>query len=189
MDWATILLTAGTALGGSGSLFLWLETRGERGSKRRTTKRLAEVNEVIEPVKKELTEVHAKLDHMHDHTSSQVKAALYEALEPVKDQLTQLNTKVEPLWSALVQGALHNAEVLHHPEPARAELDMLLDHFRDNILTAEEELLLKRYLTQIKNWETGQDIGFPVYASEPSAAANLLAMLDLVKLYRKRAKS
>lgn len=188
MDIVTILMTAGTAIGGSGSLFLWMETRGERGSKRRKDKRLAEVNDLIEPVKTELTQVHAKLDHMHDHTSSQVKAALYEALEPVKDQLIQLNTKVEPLWTALVQGAMHNAEVLHHPEPARAELDTLLDHFRDNILTPDEELALKRYLVKIKNWEKGQDIGFPVYESEVSAAANLLAMLDLVRIYRERVK-
>lgn len=189
MDIVTILMTAGTALGGGGSLFLWLETRGERGVKRREKRHSAEIDKAIAPVKTELVEVHAKLNHMHEHTATQVKAALYEAMEPLRDQLTQLNTKVEPLWIALVQGALHNAEVVHHPDPERAELDALLDHFKDGTITREEENLLKRYLVQIKNWEKGQDIGFPVYESEVSAAANLLAMLDLVRIYRERVQS
>ena len=117
-----------------------------------------------------------------------MKSVVHEALEPVKHSITELTTKVEPLWQALVQGALHNAEVLHHPDPERAEIDALLDHFKENTLTGDEELQLRRYLVQIKNWEPGQDLGFPVYDSEPSAAANLLSMLDLVRIYRGRGK-
>ena len=140
------------------------------------------------PVKEDLKNIHATLEELPVRRAIELKAALHESLEPVRHSITELTTKVEPLWQALVAGAMHNAEVLHHPHAERAELDALLDHFRENTLTRDEELQLRRFLVQIKNWEKGQELGFPVYDSEPSAAANLLSMLDLVRIYRERGR-
>lgn len=185
MDWATILLAGGTALGGSGSAFLWLETRSDHGRRKRRQEIDNSIGQAISPLQTDLTEIRSKVEHMAPYNAAQLKAAIYEALEPVKDQISILNTKIEPVWKALEQLAINNANVLHHPDPRRAELDELLDHFRDNILTADEEFRLRRYLTRIKNYESGRDIGFPVYEGEPSAAANLLSMLELVRIYRR----
>jgi hypothetical protein len=178
VDVAAVVLGVSTALGGAGSAFLWLETRGDRGHK----KRLEEVETCLGPVRAEIAALHTKVDH----TGDTVRLAVSDAMEPVNIQITALNTKIEPLWKALVDSAMHNAEVLHHPHLERREIDTLLDHFRDNVLTVDEEGQLRRFLVQIKNWEPGISLGFPVYDGEPSAAANLLSMLELVKIYRGR---
>jgi hypothetical protein len=188
VDVLSIVLAVGTALGGGGTVFMWADSRGEKAGKKRRLEIQAHVSEAIGPVQKDVSQMHAKLDHLAEHSAIQVKAALYEALEPLKDQIATLNTKIEPLWTSLVQSALHNAEVLHHPDPGRAHMDRLLEHFRDNILTRDEELELRRYLVKIKDWEPGEDLGFPVYETEPSSAANLLSMLDLVRIYRESSR-
>ena len=44
---------------------------------------------------------------------------------------------------------------------------------------------LRHYLEQIKEWEPGQDIGFPVLPAEPTSAAVLLAIMGLNRVRRK----
>lgn len=191
MDVLSIVVGFGALLGGAGgvgAVAYFREVRNSRLKKDHDAAVSTRITEALTPVKTDITGLRSEFDHMTMSWPAQLKAALFEALEPVKGQYTELSTKVEPLWLALVQGAIHNAEVLHHPDPERAELDALLDHFKENILTRDEELQLRRFLVKIKNWESGQDLGFPVYESEPSAAANLLSMLDLVRIYRERSR-
>lgn len=188
MDTLSIVLGIIAALGSAGTVAYYLDTHNSSVSSKRQAEIDARLEHHLHPISTDLADIHVKLEHMNVQQAASQKAAIIEALEPVKEQLTALNTKVDPLWTTLVQNAMHNADVLHHPHPERAELDELLDHFKEDTLTREEERRLRRFLNLIKNWEPGVDIGFPVYESEPSAAANLLGTLDLVRVYRERLK-
>ena len=192
MDVLSVVVGCGALLagaGGVGSFAYWRDTHSSRRKKDRQEEIDLRIGAMCVPVKEDLKNIHSVLEELPVRRAIELKAALHEALEPIRHSLAELATKVEPLWQALVAGAIHNAEVLHHPDPERAELDGLIDHFKANTLTSDEELLFRRYLNAIKNWEPGQDVGFPVYDSEPSAAANLLSMLELVRIYRERGRS
>jgi hypothetical protein len=188
VDVLSIVLGVTAVFGSGGTVAYWRVTHSDSARNKRKEEIGAQITTAIAPLQSDIHGIRTKLDSDSTHAASVIKAALHDALEPIRDQVSTLNTKIEPLWEALVQGARHNAEVLHHPDPERAELDELLDHFQENTLTFGEELRLRRFLVKIKNWEPGIDLGFPVYESEPSAAANLLSMLDLVRIYRERSR-
>ena len=186
MDVLSIVLGTSGALGSLGTVSYWLFTRRLGLRKVNHEEIDARVNAALGPIHTDISGLHGKIDHLVEHTHAVLKNEIRDALDPIKEHVTALSTKIEPLWHALVSGALNSAEILHHPHPERREIDELLDHFRDNVLTRDEEFRLRRFLVQIKNWEQGQDLGFPVYEREPAAAGNLLAMLDLVKIYREQ---
>lgn len=187
MDVLSVIVGLGALFGGAGSVATvayWREVRGVG----RKADRHEEIQHHLAPLQSDVRSLQETVNQIPAQRAAEIRSVVVEALEPIKHSLTELTTKVEPLWQTLVQGAMHNADVLHHPDPERAELDGLIDHFKANTLTREEERLFRRYLYTIKNWEPGQNVGFPVYESEPSAAANLLSMLDLVRIYRERGR-
>lgn len=169
-----------TIFGGWGAFAYFRLMQRDTSQINRKAEIAAQLTAALIPVNSDIREMQLRLEQR----DALIKVAIHEAMEPIRDQLSALNTKVDPLWRALEQLAINSANVLHHPDPRRAEIDRLLDHFKDDILTPEEELALRRYLVAIKDWEPGQDLGFPVYQGEPSSAANLLSMLDLVRIYR-----
>lgn len=187
MDVLSIVVGACALIGGAGSMGTVAYWREVHRSGRKQD-RHEEIGNHLAPLQSDIRSLKETVEQIPAQRQAEMKATVHEALEPVRHSITELTTKVEPLWQALVAGAIHNAEVLHHPNPERAELDDLIDHFKANTLTRDEELLFRRYLNTIKNWEPGQDVGFPVYDSEPSAAANLLSMLELVRIFRERSK-
>lgn len=185
MDVSTIVLSVSTALGGGGTIFLWLETRTARARK----KRAEEIDLQIAPLVADVKSFHDKLDASNAHTASVVTVAIHEAMGPVRDQLAVLNTKVEPLWTALINMGINQATVLHQPDPRRAEYDMLLEKLQDELrggplMTVEAYARLQHYLALTKTWEPGMDIGFPVLPAEPTSAAILLAIMGLSRARR-----
>lgn len=189
MDVLSVVLGVGTFLGGSGTLFLYRENHTESARKKRIEEIDSRLKEALTPLQLDVTSLHAKLDAETTHTATVVEAAISRSLEPLRDQVSTLNTKVEPLWRSLESIAIDAARVLHQPDPARAEIDDLLESFTEGTLTVDEELSLRRFLVQIRNWEPGQDLGFPVHAGEPTAAAILLSTMDLSRVRRKQERS
>jgi hypothetical protein len=150
----------------------------------------ARIAAAIVPVQAEIASLHIKLDNVPEQRHVELKAALHEAMEPVRDQLAVLNTKVEPLWTALINMGINQTNVLHQPDPRRAEIDGLLEMLQDELrggprMKASDYLKLRRFLGQIKEWEPGQDLGFPVLPAEPTSAAVLLAIMGLSRIRRK----
>jgi hypothetical protein len=96
---------------------------------------------------------------------------------PLRQDVAVLKSQVEVFWKAV---ALDAAKILHQPDPARAQMDHLLEALVEDILTPEEELQLRKYLVAVRNWEPGQDAGFPVSPGEQTAAAILLRTMEHV---------
>ncbi len=194
MDWTTIILAVSSSLGGLGAFFLWLETRGERGTKRRQTRIDARVHTALIPVQADMAGIHAKLDHLTLQYESHLSTALHDALEPVRDQLTVLNTKIEPLWVALIKVGINQTDVLHQPDPRRAEYDALLEELQAELrggplMSADRFLRLRHFLELTKTWEPGQELDFPVHPAEPTSASILLAIMDLSRVHRRQRTS
>lgn len=184
MDVLSIALGVSTALGAGGTLAYWYETRSSGARTRRIQEIDNRITEAVAPLTRDVSVVRAKVEHLSEHQQALLRAAISETLEPLRSELVAVQTKIDPLWKALEQVAINNATVLHHPHPRRAAFDTLLDHFQHGTLGPDEERQLRRYLRKVKDYEPGQDLGFPMYDGEASAAANLLALLDLVNTYR-----
>ncbi len=190
MDVLSIVLGIGTALGGGGTVAYWRETHSLGLRKKRTEEIDGRVKESIAPVQADLAGIHAKLDSMAEHHDAKVAAVLHTAMEPVRDQLAILNTKVEPLWTALINMGLNQTNVLHQPDPRRAEIDGLLEKLQDELregqlMSAEDYMKLRGFLEQIKAYEPGQVLPFPVLPAEPTSAAILLAIMGLSRVRRR----
>jgi len=100
-----------------------------------------------------------------------------ELFDPLDKRVTIVETKMDLFWQKL---AGDMARVLHHPEPSRVNIDLLLDDLMDGTMTPEGTTELAGYLRIIRDWEPGQDVGFVVYPGEQVAAAILLHTLDHV---------
>jgi hypothetical protein len=190
VDVATLVLAVSTALGGGGSIFLWLETHAASFRERRTKEAKNVVIETVAPLKVELTELQAKVAADRIHHADMIASELGKALVPVRDQLAILNTKVEPLWTALINMGINQTNVLHQPDPRRAHVDALLEKLQvelrgGELMSADDFVRLRGYLELIKTWEPGQDIGFPVLPAEPTSAAILLSVMGLNRQRRR----
>lgn len=187
MDILSIVLGAGTILGGSGTAFLYWETRGQRGRAKRKEEIKAHVAAEVTSVRHDLLEVRTRMDAEGAHLTTIIKASLSDALEPIRAQITVLSTKIDPMWKALEAQSVAAAQALHHPVPERAALDALLDDFLDSVqhgteFSEEKRRALRTCLVKIVRWEEGQDIGFPVYPGEPTSAAVLLSTMELSRI-------
>jgi hypothetical protein len=189
VDIATLVLAVSTALGGGGTVFLWLETHTVGRSERRKKSIKSIVDEQIEPVKADVQQLHVKVESDVSHSRATMKQLLSEALEPVHHQLSVLNTQMEPLWRQVINNGLNQIDVLHQPDPRRAHVDVLLEKLRAEftggpLMTDAEVAELRGYLIKIKTWEPGMDVGFPVLPSEPSSAGQLLSIMELPRIWR-----
>jgi|ERR1700722_1332508 len=175
-----IILAVLAALGGIGTVFLWLDSRSERSRKKRN-------DEVDHRLAEALAPIHQELSAMR----GDFKSAMHEAMEPVKVQVAELNTKIEIPWRTLEQLAITNAIDLHKPHPGAERIDALLDAFiaysrGEGPFSADDELALRHFLTIIRNWKPGQDVGFPVEDGDPTRAAIVLTTMELIRIRRKQ---
>jgi hypothetical protein len=194
VDVLSVVLGIGTALGGGGSVFLWLETRTQGARDRRAKALKTDIAAALQPIQTDITALHTRWEGEQERMAVAVKIAIAESLEPVRGQLAVLNTKVEPLWTALINMGINQANVLHQPDPRRADVDKLLEELQTELrggreMTADHFLRLQHYLILIRQWEPGTDIGFPVLPAEPTSAAILLAIMGLSRIRRKQEKS
>ena len=189
MDVLSLVLGVSTAVGTATSIGLWRESRGESTRGKRAAEVKAIVDAALAPVQLDLQGLHAKLDSDASRTTLVIKAVMAESLEPIRDQLSTLNTKVEPLWTALINMGINQTNVLHQPDPRRAEVDALLEELQDELMNGHlmsqpAFTRLREFLNKIKSWEPGQEIGFPVLPAEPTSAAILLSVMGLSRQRR-----
>lgn len=191
MDVLSIVLGAGTVIGGGSGVFMWMETRGSKYKEKRAAERAEEIKSALVPIQSDIQSIHAKLDADSAHASVVMKAAITDALEPLKDQISTLSTKVDPLWKALEAMAVAQVQVLHQPDPRRAEIDGLLEELHAELeggplMDTGRYVRLRSYLTQIKSWEPGVLLDFPVLPGEPTSAGILLSIMGLSREKRKQ---
>lgn len=165
-----LVIALAAVVSAAGAIFLWLETHTDRGLKSRE----AQVKNILHPFEIRLGNVESDTAH----SSDAIEAALSRAIQPVRASLVSLETKMDVLWELQKQAALDAAKILHHPEPGRREIDVLLDAFINDTLTSDEATQLRKKLTIIRDWEPGEDVGFPVYLGEQMAAAAILRVMQ-----------
>lgn len=191
MDVLSLVLAGSTALGAIGSVAFWRETHSEGIRDKQKAETRAMIDAALASLQLDLQAIHAKMDGDKDREAIVIKAVMSEALEPMKDQLSILNTKVEPLWTALINMGVNQTNVLHQPDPRRAEVDALLEELQDelvngHLMSQRDYLRLREFLNKIKSWEPGRDIGFPVLPAEPTSAAILLSVMGLSRQRRRQ---
>jgi hypothetical protein len=161
-----ILGALGTLLGAFATYFTWREQHTDRGKQ-----------SVIDTVDNRLHPYDLRLIPLEQgmsHSPADTEAAITRALQPVVIKMTDLGTKMDVLWELQLQAAKDAARILHHPEEGRREIDTLLDAFIEDALTPDDEVKLRKFLITIRDWEPGEDVGFPVYQGEQMAAAAIL---------------
>lgn len=170
-----VIAALGTILGSLATYFTWRESHTDRGIEQQEER----IKNALHPYDLRLIPLEANAKH----TPEAMEYAITKAMQPVLTQLTDLGTKMDVLWEVQKQAALDAARILHHPEPARAKLDKLLDAFIEDTMTPEEEIQLRKYLVTIRDWEPGQDVGFPVYQGEQMAAAAILRTMKHMNVH------
>lgn len=167
MDWLSIALGVTSALGASGTFLYWRDNRGVI----RQQQLKEHVEHTMKPLSENVAAISQRTDHLENQLTATVEASVTRSLQPVREDIAVLKNQVEVFWR---QVGLDMAKVLHQPDPARAEVDALLEELMEDTLSPEGELELRRWLVKIRNWEPGKDIGIPVQPGEQTAAAILL---------------
>lgn len=158
----------------------WWQSRGDSGRKKQQNQVQAAIDISLHPVVKDVTLLKQQFESLSRSVGDAVEAAVTRAIAPLQRQLAVLETKVEPMWDNWRQLAIDVAKILHQPDPRRAHIDALLESLMADTLSAGEEAELRDYLVKIRNWEPGQDVGFPVHQGEQTAAAILLTAMSHV---------
>ena len=179
INWTDIFLGSGTVAAAVAAWFSVHLTR--RGHTREDRK--AELEQVVQKAVHPIDMRVLALEGQCNNMPVTIDSLIIRALKPIEAQLGTLNTKIDPVWRALEELAVDMAKNLHHPDPDRADLDSLLDHFMEQTLTDDEDLRLRRYLNAVKKWR-GEDLGFTVYDGEPTYAAILLRTMELSRIRR-----
>lgn len=158
---------------------LWKDAHADRGDK----KLQALVEQLLTPTNSEIVILRQQVaDSQHDAEQT-LEDVVRRSLAPLIEKQGELVTRVAVLENTqgFLRDLMHSqAQVLHQPDPRRAHVDILLEALMEDRLTPAEEEELREYLTIIKNWEPGQDVGFPVHPGEPTSASILLATMDHV---------
>jgi hypothetical protein len=194
VDVLSIIVGASALLGGAGGMgtvAYWREVRRSRQKTDDSKNVDHQIATALHPVHADIAELHVKLDSVIEHSADTIKIIVSDAMQPVRDQLIALNVKVEPLWTTLIQVGLNQTDVLHQPDPRRAEIDGLLEQLQDELrngklMSAGDFLRLRHFLEQIKTYEPGQELPFPVLPAEPTSAAILLAIMGLSRVRRRQ---
>jgi hypothetical protein len=157
---------------------LWLHGRSERSDKNTTAHIEHVFTEHTQPVIDRITTLEARTSpESRDHEREAIKNIISDKLEPIQKTLSQLEIKIDVFWTNFSRDA---AMILHQPDPDRHHIDVLLESYIDGTITDDEKKELKKFLYIIRNWEPGQDVGFPVHPGEQVAAAVLLRTMDYV---------
>lgn len=184
MVWSTILPVLISALSMLFAGLLWLNGRSERSDKSRTAHIEQVLTHHFQPVIDRVTSLEARTDPTAREEA--IKNILSRELSPIQKTLTQLEVKIDVYWTNFSMDA---AKILHQPDPARHHIDVLLESFMDGTITDGERQELKKFLYIIRNWEPGQEVGFPIHPGEQVAAAILLRTMDYVIDTTRRARN
>jgi hypothetical protein len=140
----------------------------------------------IEPVKDSLAIHTTQMTQLGDRCS-RIEDSVKENSSYIRDmteKISQMGVKVDTYWNTLESLAMNAAKGLHQPHPERARVDHLLEAFVEGTLTPEERTELKKILVQIRNYEPGTTLDFPVFPGEQTFAAILLSTMDIVNPQR-----
>lgn len=171
MDVASIVLAIVAVLSLAVAFVTWRDKRKSRAGKHLDEKVLKHLH----PVEARINAITAEIEHLNRTLPDSIQAIVAREIQPLREDIRALNTKVEVFWRNV---GLDLAKVLHQPDPARAHVDALLEAFMKGTLTPAQRTELRRLLIRIRNWEPGQDLGFPVHPGEQTAAAILLRVMD-----------
>lgn len=171
--WINIILAATSVIAAIAAWLGWRESHAERDS----DSLRAMIESCLQPLSARVTLVEQRLIDVDSRSRDAIEAAITRALQPIQSQVAVLESKMDVFWK---QVAMDAAKILHQPDPRRADIDSLLESFMEDALSPDEELELRKYLLKIRNWEPGQDLGFPVYPGEQTAAAILLRTMNHV---------
>lgn len=158
---------------------LWKDSHADRGEKKLQNL----VEQLLTPTNSEIVILRQQVaDSQHD-AEQMLETVVTRSLAPISESLGDVRTRIAVLENTqgFLRDLMHSqAQVLHQPDPRRKHIDVLLEALMADRLTPEEEVELRGYLTIIKHWEPGQDVGFPVHPGEPTSASILLATMDHV---------
>jgi hypothetical protein len=169
-DWVNAAEAVGAMLGGGGTFvayFVWREGRKDR----RRASIDDQIAHAIQPLR---SDIDGLSQTMRDHVAQEagmIQAAVERGLHPVATELAVLKAQVLLYWQGT---ALDSASVIHQPDPRRRHIDDLIDALRDESITPGQLAELRKYLETIRDWEPGQDVGFPVLQGEQASAVQLL---------------
>lgn len=191
INWTDIFLGSGTVAAACAAWFSVHLTRRSHNKEDKANAKIERATETKQAVQEAFYPLDNRLRALEGQCNNMpitIDSLITRALKPIEAQLIAQNTKIDPVWRALEELAVDMAKNLHHPDPDRAELDALLDHFMAHTLTADEDLTLRRYLNTIKTVEAGynQALGFTVLDGEPTYAAILLRTMELSRIRRKQ---
>lgn len=179
ISWTDILMAFAGIMTAITGWMLWRDSHADRGEKK--LKELVE--QLLSPTNSEIVILRQQVSDSAHSSEQMLEAVVARSLSPVAEKIGDISTRVAVLENTqgFLRDLMHSqAQVLHQPDPRRAHIDVLLEALMEDRLTADEDLALRGYLETIKNWEPGQDVGFPVHPGEPTSASILLATMDHV---------
>jgi len=166
---------------------LWLHGRSERSDKNTTAHIEHVFTEHTQPIIDRITTLEARTSpESRDNEREAIKNIISDKLAPIGEKLAKLEVKIDVYWTNFSMDA---AKILHQPDPARHHIDVLLEAYMDGTISDAERQELKKFLYIIRNWEPGQEVGFPVHPGEQVAAAILLRTMDYVIAATRKART
>lgn len=186
MDVTSIILAIVAALSLGVAFLSWRDRRRLQAGKHLDKRLDDKITRHLQPVEVRINAITAEVEHLNRTLPDTIQALVAREIQPLREDIRALNTKVEVFWRNV---GLDLAKVLHQPDPARAHIDALLEAFMNGTLSSRERLELRKYLFQIRNWEPGQQLDFPVHPGEQTAAAILLRVMDHALEYERKNRS
>jgi hypothetical protein len=139
-----------------------------------------QIKHALHPFRQELALLQQTSEARERLITTETESLMVRAVQPLREDIAVLKSQMilfQDMWKQL---AFEMAKVLHQPDPLRHHIDKLLEALIEETLSAEEELELRKYLVEIRNWEPGTDLGYPVRDGEQTAAAILLRTMPHV---------
>jgi hypothetical protein len=172
-NWIEIILALMAVISGVVGYLAYREAHSDRNAEKSRN----QMEHVLHPLE---TRVYA-LELTFNRIADTIAAAITAAQSPVLQTIASVETKLGFMWEQQKQLTMDVAKILHQPDPRREFLDKLLEALMDGTISEEEERELRKYLIIMRNWEPGQDVGFPVHPGEQGMAAILLRGMHYLK--------
>jgi hypothetical protein len=166
-----IVIALGTILAALVAFMAWRESHSDRGRNQRQE----QIDQSLAPMQTQLSLLVQKVSDAETRGHELMAAMVSSSIQPLREDIRELKTQVAVFWKSV---AIDAAKILHQPDPKRHMIDALLEAFMEDTLTSDEEVQLRKYLVTIRNWEPGQDVGFPIHPGEQTAAAILLSTMN-----------
>jgi hypothetical protein len=182
VDWYQLIYIGATVLMAVVAYLSW--RMSHKAQNKNATEEL--VKHALHPFKQELALLQQNSDARERLTATETESTMVRALQPIREDIAVLKSQMTTFQDMWKQLAFEMAKVLHQPDPLRAHIDRLLEGLMEDTLSDEEVLELKKYLVEIRNWEPGTDLGYPVRDGEQTAAAILLKTMPHVLTPRAR---